>query len=76
MSGCGSLREKFSEYLDGRLTGVEMQRIAAHLEDCRGCAAEWYAHQGRLPRHQRRQGPHLVQVDVRMIADPTLEGTA
>src|ERR1700676_3011917 len=43
MSGCGSLREKFSEYLDGRLTGAEMQRIAAHLEDCRGCAAEWYA---------------------------------
>jgi hypothetical protein len=37
------MRVKFSEYLDGRLTGVEMQRVAAHLEDCRGCAAEWYA---------------------------------
>lgn len=43
MNGCSSLRVKFSEYLDGRLTGVEMQRIAAHLEDCRACAAEWYA---------------------------------
>lgn len=42
MSGCGSMRVRFSEYLDGRLTGIEMQRIAAHLEDCRGCAAEWH----------------------------------
>ncbi len=41
MNGCSSLRVKFSEYLDGRLTGMEMRRIAAHLEDCRGCAAEW-----------------------------------
>jgi len=43
MSGCGIMRVRFSEYLDGRLTGAEMQRIAAHVEDCRGCAAEWYA---------------------------------
>ncbi len=43
MNGCGGLRARFSEYLDGRLTGVEMQGIAAHIEDCRGCAAEWYA---------------------------------
>jgi len=43
MNGCGSMRVKFSEYFDGRLTGVEMQRIAAHLEGCRDCAGEWYA---------------------------------
>lgn len=43
MNGCGSMRVKFSEYLDGRLTGVEMQRVAAHLENCGVCAAEWYA---------------------------------
>jgi len=43
MSGCGSMRGKFSEYLDGRLTGAEMQRVAAHVKDCRGCAAEWYS---------------------------------
>jgi len=42
MNGCGSMRVRFSEYLDGRLTGVEMQRIAAHLEDCGACASEWY----------------------------------
>ncbi len=41
MNGCSTMRMKFSEYLDGRLTGREMQRIAAHLDRCRDCAAEW-----------------------------------
>ena len=41
MSGCNSIQAKFSEYLDGRLTGHEMQRVAAHLEMCDVCAGEW-----------------------------------
>lgn len=41
MNGCNSIQEKFSEYLDGTLTGHEMQRIAAHLEICRVCTREW-----------------------------------
>jgi len=41
MSDCGSIQMKFSEYLDGRLTGHEMQSIAAHIDDCRHCSAEW-----------------------------------
>jgi anti-sigma factor RsiW len=41
MNGCSAMQAKFSEYLDGRLTGREMQRIAAHLERCPGCATEW-----------------------------------
>ena len=41
MSSCGTMKAKFSEYLDGRLTGQEMQRIAAHLDGCTACAAEW-----------------------------------
>jgi anti-sigma factor RsiW len=41
MNGCIAMQAKFSEYLDGRLTGREMQRIAAHLERCRNCASEW-----------------------------------
>lgn len=43
MSRCSATQAKFSEYLDGRLTGVEMQTIAAHLEQCGACATEWYA---------------------------------
>jgi anti-sigma factor RsiW len=41
MSGCVAVQEKFTEYIDGRLNGREMQLIAVHLEDCSGCAAEW-----------------------------------
>jgi hypothetical protein len=41
MSGCGAAQEKFTEYLDGRLNGREMQLIAAHLEGCWNCAEEW-----------------------------------
>jgi negative regulator of sigma E activity len=35
------MQAKFTEYLDGRLSGREMQAVSAHLERCRGCADEW-----------------------------------
>ncbi len=41
MNGCSAMQATFSEYLDGRLNGREMQQIAAHLEACRACAREW-----------------------------------
>lgn len=41
MSSCNSIQSKFSEYLDGRLTGHEMQEIGLHLEACGDCSAEW-----------------------------------
>jgi anti-sigma factor RsiW len=37
------MQSRFSEYLDGRLNGREMQQIAAHLENCRGCDREFAA---------------------------------
>jgi predicted anti-sigma-YlaC factor YlaD len=41
MNGCDAMREKFTDYLDGRLSGREMQAVAAHLECCRECAGAW-----------------------------------
>lgn len=41
LSGCDATQAKFTEYLDGRLNGREMQSIATHLEGCRPCAREW-----------------------------------
>ena len=41
MNKCADLRGQFSEYLDGAVTGAAMQEIAAHLEACSGCAAEF-----------------------------------
>ncbi|HWA93137.1 MAG TPA: zf-HC2 domain-containing protein [Terracidiphilus sp.] len=43
MRRCDNWQAKFSEYLDGRLSGREMQRIAKHLEHCEECASEWAA---------------------------------
>lgn len=40
MNGCNAMRSHFTEYLDGRLNGREMQQVAAHLELCRECSGE------------------------------------
>jgi anti-sigma factor RsiW len=41
MKDCETVQAGFTGYLDGRLNGREMQRIAAHLEGCRECGREW-----------------------------------
>jgi len=41
MNGCSEFQARFSEYLDGRLTGLEMQSVSAHIDSCRECATEW-----------------------------------
>jgi anti-sigma factor RsiW len=41
MQHCTSVRERFSAYLDGALTGVAMQETAAHLESCIECEREF-----------------------------------
>lgn len=41
MNGCREVQAGFTEYLDGRLNGHQMQEIAAHLDGCQGCAQEW-----------------------------------
>jgi anti-sigma factor RsiW len=41
MKSCKAVQARFTEYLDGELSGREMQKVAAHLEHCRECAREW-----------------------------------
>lgn len=45
---CSAVRGKFGEYLDGRLTGREMQRVSGHLESCKECACHFEAEQQML----------------------------
>ena len=40
---CQKYQTSFSAYLDGAVSGKQMQRIAQHLEDCAGCAQEFAA---------------------------------
>lgn len=41
MNECSAVQAKFTEYLDGLLSGREMQSVAAHLDRCGVCASEW-----------------------------------
>ena len=41
MNDCETMQARFSEYLDGRLSGREMQQISAHVSECRDCNHEW-----------------------------------
>lgn len=45
---CSSVRARFAEYLDGRLTGREMQRVSRHLEGCSKCAGAFEAERRML----------------------------
>ncbi len=40
---CSSVRELFSGYLDGAVSGREMQVVAAHLQSCEPCHTEFAA---------------------------------
>jgi Putative zinc-finger len=40
---CQKCRSSFSVYLDGAVSGKQMQRIAQHLETCSACAREFAA---------------------------------
>jgi hypothetical protein len=53
---CSSVRLKFAEYLDSRLTGREMQRMTKHLEGCARCAADFEAER-RMLRALASLGP-------------------
>ena len=51
MSECSKFRMHFSNYLDGALTGVIMQQVAAHLDQCGDCRSDfdgWRATQQAL----------------------------
>ena len=43
MNGCGEIQRRFTEFLDGRLSGRAMQEVTSHLDRCRECALEWAA---------------------------------
>jgi len=40
---CKKYQSSFSAYLDGAVSGKQMQRIAQHLEGCAGCEREFAA---------------------------------
>ncbi len=46
MNSCNQVQAGLTDYLDGRLSGREMQEIDAHFQGCRACAREWKSLRG------------------------------
>ena len=65
---CRQARESFSDYLDGALSGVEMQTLAAHFDDCPSCTGEfgaWRALQQGLAKLGPARPPADLQARLR-----------
>jgi hypothetical protein len=66
---CFEVRDKFSGYLDGAVSGVEMQAVAGHLRECVGCKAEfesWRTVQGLLAAVGPNKAPDDLGVRLRV----------
>jgi anti-sigma factor RsiW len=60
---CADARTSFSGYLDGAISGREMQSVAGHLEQCRECKAEFAAWRG-MQRVLAETGPVKAPADL------------
>jgi hypothetical protein len=76
---CASVRERFSPYLDGDMSGVGMQSMAKHLEGCSDCSTEfstWRDIQGSLAALGPAKAPARLQARLRgAIADERALGS-
>lgn len=60
---CVQVRQSFSNYLDGAITGREMQDVAAHLDQCAECRHEFDTWRG-LQRVLETVGPLKAPEDL------------
>jgi anti-sigma factor RsiW len=60
---CAQVRTSFSGYLDGAISGREMQSVAAHLESCQACAMEFADWRG-VQRVLSETGPVKAPADL------------
>lgn len=60
---CAKVRTSFSGYLDGAISGREMQSVAGHLEKCQECKAEFGAWRG-MQRVLAETGPVKAPADL------------
>ena len=60
---CAEIKQLFSPYLDGRVSGSEMRALTRHVEQCDGCAREYTAMQ-RTQRLLASLGPKKAPADL------------
>ncbi len=78
MSKCAHLREQFSAYLDGAVTGAVMHEIAAHLEVCSGCSvefAQWRNAQSLVSSIGRAKAPENLGLRLRVALSQQMANT-
>ncbi len=79
MKQCNPIRERFSAYLDGALSGVAMQQTAAHLESCAECEREfagWRAMQATLAEIGPAKAPADLALRLRVALSQEKTRTA
>ena len=60
---CGDIKELFSPYLDGQVSGAEMHAMSRHLEECVRCTREYTALQ-RTQQLLAGLGPKKAPADL------------
>ncbi|HZD49370.1 MAG TPA: zf-HC2 domain-containing protein, partial [Silvibacterium sp.] len=63
MKHCKSIRAHFSNYLDGAISGVAMERVAAHLDQCPACSDD-FAVWKRMQQTLGELGPVKAPTDL------------
>ena len=66
---CGQAKSLFSPYLDGAVTGTEMQAVGRHLEGCESCQEQYVSlrqTQQLLSKVGRRKVPAEVGLKLRV----------
>jgi anti-sigma factor RsiW len=76
---CAQYCEQFSPYLDGAMTGAAMQGIAAHLETCPDCSAEfaeWRSTQSLVSSIGPAKAPSDLSLRLRVALSQEAANTA
>jgi hypothetical protein len=68
---CGDVKELFSPYLDGQVSGVEMHTLSRHLQDCPRCTRDYAAlqlTQQLLAKLGPKKAPADLALKLRVVA--------
>jgi anti-sigma factor RsiW len=78
VSQCAHLRDQFSAYLDGAVSGAVMHEIANHLEICSGCSgefAQWRNAQALVSSIGPAKAPEDLSLRLRVAISQQLANT-
>jgi anti-sigma factor RsiW len=78
VSQCAHLRDQFSAYLDGAVSGAVMHEIATHLEICSGCSrefAQWRNAQALVSSIGPAKAPEDLSLRLRVAISQQLANT-